>query len=104
MVTPIEPAPAAGGAINDKIMASVKGCLAEPDAAKSFGFSLMYRAKIAGKTYFDGDNPTKAERTCISAAVKGMTADDAPEAGDYLYMIRINAQGMTIKSRALKTE
>lgn len=87
--------------MNDKLSGLIGGCVAS--GAKAFGFSILWKDHLAGKTYFEADGPlAKEERGCITEGVKGMTADDAPVAGDALYFVRVTAAGIAIKARPPK--
>ena len=105
IVVDARPAPpaATSGRFEDKLAAAIGPCLDQGSATRSFGMSIVFRNATAGKAYFAAEDPiTRAERNCISTAVRGLTGDGAPTSGDMLFTIRRGAQGMKISSRLLK--
>jgi hypothetical protein len=104
-VTPPTPAPApaaspttapAGASIEDRIAAVIVPCLAG-EAPRVFGLSLAISKSAVVKAYYGSDDPlSPKERSCISAAIRGVTGDGAPTSGNLQYKVRGGAAGVTI--------
>jgi serine/threonine protein kinase len=91
---------AAGGGINEQLASAIASCLRPTPPMRVIGLSIVYRAGVAGKTYFAANDPLSvAERGCISAGIRGLTAADAPPSGDIQYRIRGGSSGVTIQAR-----
>jgi hypothetical protein len=85
----------------DLLVSAVTPCL-DPAAtgARVFGLSVLYQHGAIVKPYFAGDDPlSRAERTCIAAAIKGLAGADAPASGVVQYVGRGSASALTITLR-----